>query len=502
MRAGLMAFSLLPIAGLLLSSAFLLMAGGLHGLLLPIQGTIQGFTTVQLGLIGTGWSVGFLAGCLLMPQVVRRVGHVRSYGVMASVAAITILLNLLIISPEAWIALRALTGFCFAGAAMIVESWLNERASKENRGTIFSVYQMVVFGGSTAGQLLMVITPPTEFFFFAIGAILYCLALLPTALSTAQHPQPLKTARLDIRRLYRNSPVAVVGCFLIGTVNGAFGTLGAVYAQRIGMPIPTIALLMAGAVLGGSLIQFPLGRLSDRMDRRKVLIGVCIGAIVIALTIVILQPRTPELVIGLAVIFGAMIYPQYALTVAHANDFAAPDEFVKIAGGLLLLLGFGTMVGPIVAAQAMQSFMPEGLFAFTACAHIILGVYTLFRMTRRGAPQGPAFRGVSVAKGGTTPESVVLDPRSGEATIEDPVPGAPPAEDAGANGDGEARGGSAFPGGRHRPAGERRDRGGRGRGLPEASQAPDAADGATSSLDEVNTDEPDEDGVKPGPGAP
>ncbi len=171
---------------------------------------------------------------------------------------------------------------------------------------------MVVFAGSTAGQLLMVITPPKESFFFAIGAILYCLAILPTALSTAQHPQPLKTARLDIRRLYRNSPVAVVGCVLIGMVNGAFGTLGAVYAQRIGLPVPSIALLMAGAVLGGSLIQFPLGRLSDRMDRRKVLVAVCIGAIVIALALVILRPRTPEVVIGLVVIFGAMIYPQYA----------------------------------------------------------------------------------------------------------------------------------------------------------------------------------------------
>lgn len=416
-----MASTLIPIAALLLSSAFLLMAGGLHGLLLPIQGNIEGFTTVELGLIGTGWSVGFLAGCLVMPAVVQRVGHVRSYGVMASVAAVTILLNLLIVSPAAWIALRGLSGFCFAGAAMIVESWLNERASKENRGTIFSVYQMVVFAGSTAGQLLMVITPPKEYFFFAIGAILYCLALLPTALSTAQHPQPLKTARLDIRALYRNSPVAVVGCVLIGFVNGAFGTLGAVYAQRIGLPIPSIALLMAGAVLGGSLIQFPLGRLSDRMDRRKVLVAVCAGAILIALIIVILRPRTAELVIGLTVIFGAMIYPQYAITVAHANDFAAPDEFVKIAGGLLLLLGVGTMIGPFLAAQAMDLFIPEGLFAFTAASHLLLGVYTLFRMTRRGAPQGPAFRGVPLAKGAgsaATPESVALDPRAAEAGIE------------------------------------------------------------------------------------
>jgi MFS family permease len=200
-----MASTLIPIAALLLSSAFLLMAGGLHGLLLPIQGTINGFSTVQLGLIGTGWSVGFLAGCLLMPGMVRRVGHVRSYGVMASVAAVSILLNLLIVSPEAWITLRALSGFCFAGAAMIVESWLNERASKENRGTIFSVYQMVVFGGSTAGQLLMTFTPPPVLL-LRHQRHLYCLALHrprspPPAPQlkdgAARHPPPL-----------RNSPVA------------------------------------------------------------------------------------------------------------------------------------------------------------------------------------------------------------------------------------------------------------------------------------------------------
>ena len=271
-----MASTLFPVAALLLGSAFLLMAGGLHGLLLPVQGAIHGFTTFELGLIGTGWSVGFVLGCLFLPAVVRRVGHVRAYGVMASVAAVVILLNLLILSPAAWIAMRALSGFCFAGAAMIVESWLNERASRENRGTIFSIYQMVNFTASTAGQLLMVITPPSDSFFFAIGAILYCLAILPTALSKAEHPRPLKTNRLDVRRLYRTSPVSAVGCFMIGMVNGAFGTLGAVYGQRIGLAVSQVAILMAGAVLGGALIQFPLGRISDRMDRRKVLVGIAL----------------------------------------------------------------------------------------------------------------------------------------------------------------------------------------------------------------------------------
>ena len=269
-----MALQLVPIAALLLSSAFLLLGAGLQGLLLPVRGTIENFSTFQLALIGTGWSVGFIVGCLLMPAVVRRVGHVRAYGAAASVSAIVILLNVMIVSPAAWISLRMLSGFCFAGAAMIVESWLNERSTRENRGTIFSIYQMTNFAASTAGQLLFVLGAPTGFFYFALGAIFYCLAILPTALSTAEHPRPLTRTRIDLRAIYRNSPVSAVGCVLIGMANGAFGTLGAVYAQRIGLPVASVALMMSGAVLGGSLIQFPLGRLSDAMDRRKVLVGV------------------------------------------------------------------------------------------------------------------------------------------------------------------------------------------------------------------------------------
>jgi MFS family permease len=422
-----MASQLVPVAALLLSSAFLLLASGLQGLLLPVRGTIENFSTFQLALIGTGWSVGFVVGCIVMPEVVRRVGHVRAYGVMAAISAVTILLNLMIIAPEAWIALRTLSGFCFAGAAMIVESWLNEKATRENRGTIFSIYQMTNFAASTAGQLLFVLGPPTGFFYFTLGAIFYCLALLPTALSTAEHPRPLKQTRFDLKSLYRNSPVSAVGCVLIGMVNGAFGTLGAVYAQRIGLPVPSVALMMSGAVLGGALIQFPLGRLSDSMDRRKVLIGVAFGAITVAMTIAILEPRSTPVVIGLSILFGAMIYPLYALAVAHANDFARTDEFVKIASGLLFLYGFGTMLGPLMAAPLMDRVSPEGLFAFCAVVHLALAIYTLFRMTRRpSAPPRESFQGMPVPKT-ATPESAVLDPRSEPETGPQPQP-EPPAE--------------------------------------------------------------------------
>lgn len=429
-----MAPQLVAVASLLLGSAFLVLAGSMHGLLLAVRGTVEGFSTGELGLLGTGWATGFVAGCILIPQVVRRVGHVRAYGALASVAAVTILLNLLLVSPIAWILLRSLSGFTYAGASMIVESWLNERASKENRGVIFSVYQMLSFAASTAGQLLLAFSPPNAYFYFVLGAIFYCLAILPTALSTAATPRPLKQTRFDIKRLYALSPVSVVVCLCIGLANGAFGTLGAVYAQRIGLPVREVAFLTAGALLGGSLIQFPLGWLSDRMDRRRVLVAVGIGAVAIGLAIVTLRPRDAALIISLVVLYGAMAYPMYALAVAHANDFAGADEFVKTASGLLLLYGFGTMIGPAVAAYVMQNWIPEGLFAFTATVYVAVVVYTLFRMTRR-APPSPAaretFQGLPLPKT-VTPESALLDPRAVPPVLPPEMPEAsdPPATDA------------------------------------------------------------------------
>ncbi|HWJ74109.1 MAG TPA: MFS transporter [Kaistia sp.] len=412
-----MASQLVPVAALLMGSALLLVAGGLHGLLLPIRGSIEGFTTAELGLIGTGWAIGFVAGCLVVPRIVRRVGHVRAYGVMASIASVVILLNLLYVSPVAWITLRAFSGFCFAGAAMIVESWLNERATRENRGTIFSVYQMVNFAASTAGQLLITTGSTQGYEFFVLGAIFYSLAILPSALSTAQTPRPLKTTKLDLRRLFVNSPVSAVGCFIIGMVNGAFGTLGAVYGQKIGLPTSAIALLMSGAVLGGAITQVPLGRLSDRIDRRYVLIGVSFAAIVMSGTISLLNPNSAMVVIALVAGFGGMIYPMYGLAVAHANDYAAPDDFVKIASGLLLMSGIGTMIGPIIAAFAMEWIGPQGLFTFCGLMHASLIAYIFFRLARRPAVADvprDAYQPVPPLRD-ATPETIALDPRASEA---------------------------------------------------------------------------------------
>jgi MFS family permease len=406
---------IVPIAALLLGSAFLMLGSGLHGLILPIRGHIEGFSATELGLVGAGWAVGFIGGCLAIPEAVRRVGHVRAYGATAALAAIAILLNIMIIDPIAWIVLRVLSGFAGAGAAMIVESWLNERVTSERRGRIFAIYMMTNLTASTTGQLLVATADPSAATLFTLGAIFYCLALLPTALSTATAPRPLQQVRPDLRGLFTASPVAAVSAFLIGLDQGAFGSLGAVYAQGIGLPVPSVAFFMSAAVLGGALAQLPIGRLSDRFDRRHVLAGLALAGAALAVVLAVLPIAEPWLAITLAGVFGAMLYPMYPLAVAHANDQSGGEGFLRVAGGLLLLFGFGLMVGPLVAAFAMDYFGGGGLFVFLASVNVVIAVYAVVRSRMRAArpsTRQPTVQNLPLSK--TTPELLALDPRSEE----------------------------------------------------------------------------------------
>ena len=204
---------LIPIFALILGSAFLMVAGGLNGLILPLRGTHEAFSTFSLGLLGTGWALGYVAGCLWTPKLVRRAGHIRTFAVLAAIAVLSVLTSLLMIHPGAWIPLRALAGFAFAGAAMIVESWLNERTEQGYRGRVFGVYTMVNLGATTAGQLMVALGDITGHVFFVLAAIFYSLSLIPSAMSRTEQPRPLVQTGLDLRGLVRNSPLAVVGEF-------------------------------------------------------------------------------------------------------------------------------------------------------------------------------------------------------------------------------------------------------------------------------------------------
>jgi len=406
---------IIKIYSLLIGSALLMFGGGLQGLVLSVRGAEEHFSLLALGLIGTGWSVGFVAGSITVPMLVKRVGHIRAYSVMAAIGTITILLNLLIINDVAWILLRALSGYCFAGAAMIVESWLNEVTDNKSRGTIFSLYSAINMASSTLGQLAMSVTGVIGFLPFVIGAISFICALLPTALTSKPQPRPLKSARLDLKLLYRTSPVAAIAAFSVGMANGTFGTLAPVYGYSQHMDAAGISYLMCVTIIAGAISQIPAGRLSDRMDRRKVIVGLAGAAAVIGLLLVVLDPQGGWALYLLFGIYGLCAYPLYGVAVAHANDSAKDGDFAKISSAMLLIMGVGLAIGPAIAPMLMNTIKPVAMFIVTVAFHGALAISTFLRMRIR--PQARVRRARFWPMFGDksqTPEVVTLDPRAEE----------------------------------------------------------------------------------------
>lgn len=406
--------SILPVLSLLLGTLFLLIASGIQSMVMPLRGQWEGFSVSELGLLGTGWASGFVAGCMIAPQIVGRAGHVRAFAIFASMNAIIAMLSGLIVDPLPWLMMRCVTGFVMAGSFMVIESWLNDKASNDNRGMIFGLYSMVTFVGITAGQMSVAVGSFLGPTLFTVSGILFCMALLPTSISTASHPKPPQEVKLDLKAIWQNSPVAAAACFMIGIANGCFGTLGAVYGSQIGLSATMVAAMMSVAVLAGAVIQLPVGRLSDMTDRRYVLSAAGGGAALAGLVLLVLQPQSEYVILPMAALYGALAYSLYAVAVAHANDHAGSGDFVKLSGGLLLLYGVGTIIGPLMGAKAMDLFGPAGLFAVTAAAQGIIAVYAIMRSFKR--PPVPAtlkglFRSTPSERA-LTPESVRLDPRS------------------------------------------------------------------------------------------
>jgi MFS family permease len=336
---------------------------------------------------------------------------------MAAIGTVTILMNLLWVQDIGWIVLRAFSGFCFAGAAMIVESWLNEVADNKSRGTIFSVYSTINMAASTIGQLAMSVTGTHGHIPFVVGAIAFICALLPSALTSTPQPRPISSARLDVVLLYKTSPLAVIAAFACGMSNGTFGTLAPVYGYAQKLDASTIAYLFSVTAIVGAIAQTPFGRLSDKIDRRLVIVGLSGFAAIVGLLTVLLNPSNGTLMFVLFGFYGLGAYPLYAVAVAHANDFAKEGEFGRVAGGMLLILGIGLAIGPIVASWVMNAIAPVGLFIVTATFHGALAVTAFLRMkirpVRDAATGRVRFRAMSAEKG-VSPGTVTLDPRIDE----------------------------------------------------------------------------------------
>ncbi|GAK68840.1 putative major facilitator superfamily transporter [Agrobacterium rubi TR3 = NBRC 13261] len=408
-----MSRNLLPVFALLSSTLFLFLGNGLQGLLLPVRGSAEGYSNEVLGFLGTSWAAGFVVGCFVAPAIVRRAGHIRAFGSFVALICLTILLTGLFIDDVSWVALRALTGFCTAGTSMIIESWLNERATNESRGAIFSLYIAITLFGVVAGQLVVPFGNVNTTTLFMVCAIIYCVAIMPAMLSKAESPQPLKKVKLDLPALYRNSPVSFVGILLIGIANGAYGTLGAVFGARAGLDPTTIAIMVSVTIFIGALAQFPAGKLSDRIDRRYVLAGLSGVAALAGLAVTLIQPGHVYVLIGMIAVYGATANAPYPIAVAHANDYASSEDFVKVSGGLLLLYGIGTIIGPTLGGPIMTSFGPYALFWVTAASHLLITAYAMFRSRQRAAlPTEEKDNFSTTAMAQITPESASLDPRA------------------------------------------------------------------------------------------
>lgn len=374
-----------PVAALLASVALLLMGNGLQSTLLPVRGSLEAFPTFQIGLLGTAYYAGFTLGCLLGAALIRQAGHIRCFMAMASLASVVALLHVVVVSPLAWWLLRSVAGFCFAVLYIIIESWLNERSTNANRGTVFSVYIVINLTVITMGQLMMALADPRDFALFALSSVLVSLAVLPIAFTKAASPDPVPEIQLNLSKLYRISPLGVIGCLAVGFANGSFWALGPLFASARGMTPAEVGLFMSAVVVGGAVAQAPLGMLSDRMDRRYMMLGAALIAIVAAFALRWAQDESLQMLLMLSFVFGAGAFPLYALSVAHANDHANAGDMVEVSSGLLLVHSIGSALGPVFAATLAGAGFGITLFVFIALVHLAFTLLLLWRLAARRA---------------------------------------------------------------------------------------------------------------------
>ena len=384
-----MKHALAPVAALLIGVSILLTGQGLQGTLLPVRAALEEFSTLWIGVMGAAYFFGFTLGCLRGGELVRRVGHVRVFLAMTALGSAAPLVHGLFLSPVGWALLRMISGFCFAVLYVVIESWLNEASTNENRGAVFSVYAMISLTVLAAGQMMTLLYDPFGLQLFAIASVLVSLGALPVALSTAPPPAIPQSVQLDLRRLFRISPAATIGCLATGLANGAFWSLAPVFAVSIGGDPSLPAWFMTASVVGGALLQWPLGYLSDKIGRRKIIIAsAAVGVLVAVVFVGSFDSLNPVTACVAGLMWGSVAFPLYAIAVAHANDFAETDDYVMISSGLLLMYGVGAIAGPFIASTIMTWSNAAGLYAFTSIVHLSLVAFVAYRMLRReSAPE-------------------------------------------------------------------------------------------------------------------
>jgi MFS family permease len=396
---------------LFLGLALLMMGNGLLGSLLGLRADLEGFPTVVIGVVMSMYYVGFLLGSLTIPRRLMTVGHIRVFAGLAALASATALAYSLVIAPLAWGGLRFIFGLAMSGLYVTVESWLNERASNETRGRLLSVYMLVVTFGLGSGQLLLGIDDPLNATLFIVVGILISMAVVPVALIRIPVPSETIPVKFSIAALARVAPLGVVAVVLSGFADGAIIALGAVYATGVGMEPGLVGAFMAASIIGGAASQYPLGYLSDRFSRRRVVLVVATGAVVLATVAAVVNPTGPWLFV-LAAVYGSLAFPMYALAVSMINDVMPPHQLVAAAAGIIFVYAIGSIVGPIAVSVLMQIVGPVGYFWGLAVAFVPLVLYALVRIVFTARPKQRRF--INLPHRSSTAAAMLAEPSEEE----------------------------------------------------------------------------------------
>lgn len=371
----------------LLLGMFLLMLGnGLHGTLLGVRGAIEGYSALELSLIMSGYSVGFLGGSRMAPEMIRRVGHVRVFAALASLVSACLILFAAVPNPYFWILLRIILGFCFSGVYVVAESWLNDSASNENRGQTMSAYLIVQMVGIVVAQMVLNLADPSGFILFVLMSVLVSVSFAPILLSVSPAPVFHTTQPMSLKNLYQVSPLGFVGSFLLGFVFSALFGMSAVFATGKGMSIGDISIFVSAIYVGGMVLQYPIGWISDRMDRRTLIAELTIfGAVFMFLGMSFADNF--YVLILMAFVVGGISNPLYSLYIAYTNDFLEYEDMAAASGGLIFIHGVGAISGPLIVGWMMSRFGYDSYFAYMGILLALMGGYAVFRMTQRSAPR-------------------------------------------------------------------------------------------------------------------
>ncbi|MEP6884722.1 MAG: MFS transporter [Gammaproteobacteria bacterium] len=377
---------------LLLGMGVLMLGAGLQGSLLGLRATLEGFPAPVTGIIMSCYYVGYVLGTFIAPTLLRQVGHIRVFAALAAIASVAVLVQGGFVNPVTWGAMRLISGLCFAGIYVVAESWINDRASRANRGRLFAVYMLVLYGGLGAAQFLLVVSSPLSPIPFMLVSVLISLALVPIVLSAQAVPERAQPRKVHLPELYRNSPLGVVGVTVSGMISAIIFSMGPVYARLRGMETSGVATFMAVTILAAVVTQYPVGRLSDRMDRRTVIAVVCTLATMVAGSIVVF-PDMPHLAfLALSALFGGLVLTLYSLSVSHVNDKLEPAQMVAASSALLLINGVSAAFGPILLGSLISAYGPSAYFGTLATLTGALAIYDLWRKSRR-TPVPPSQKG-------------------------------------------------------------------------------------------------------------